>query len=446
MFIFPWSNLHELNLDWILAQVKKFADLVPPMSSAVETVESLSDDVEQAVEDAATALEDANEAIQTAEEAKEIAEQAAQGTIADGAVTTPKLADEAVTTAKIDDDAVTTEKIDDDAVTTAKIDDGAVTTAKIANGAVTENKLSAEFLNRFYSIAQNRLHNKKIAIYGDSWAASYHGSLGAEFISDFVGQEVNVKADPGGTMARVFTNAWDSYNADIYIICAGLNDMTSDTTIANYISAINTWLTAIRAVNASAEIYFVTPPLIRAAVTHQNLYPLELYRIVLWRLSAIKGFNVINSLKWVNITLENDLTHPVTTDAPLIASYILASLANYGDEETHIHDYSTINSILPDGQLEYFCDGGNLYLRTQYFDQTYTSGSQVVISLPTGSGADIKPFSNTIMSGDVRPVFVSHTTNADTILFSRQPQEGVTSIYSHGAIFPVTLAGTLFTT
>ena len=199
-FFFPFSTLHELNLDWILEQVKKFSELIPPMETAVDDVEALSADVQQAVEDAQQALEDAGEALETAEEAKDIAEQAAQGTIADGAVTTAKLADGAVTMAKIEDGAVTgnkiasatiqtgnlsegcvtsnkildgtiatvdiadgavtTAKLADDAVTAAKIEDGAVGTAalaagavanaKIADGAITETKIASEFKNDIF--------------------------------------------------------------------------------------------------------------------------------------------------------------------------------------------------------------------------------------------------------------------------------------------------------
>ena len=65
MFKFPYTNLHELNLDWILEKVKHFAELVPPMETAVEDVQSLQSDVEQAVEDANQALEDAGQALET---------------------------------------------------------------------------------------------------------------------------------------------------------------------------------------------------------------------------------------------------------------------------------------------------------------------------------------------------------------------------------------------
>lgn len=116
-FQFPFSNLHELNLDWILSKVK----------TLVDNNEEFNDKADYAV--------------QTADEAKTIAEQAAEASIADGAVTTPKLADGAVTTVKIADSAVTTAKLNDDAVTTAKLADGAVTTVKLADGAVTGNKI-----------------------------------------------------------------------------------------------------------------------------------------------------------------------------------------------------------------------------------------------------------------------------------------------------------------
>ena len=70
MFKFPYTNLHELNLDWILSVVK----------DAVEIFKNGEADIQHAVE--------------TSEQALETAEEAAQGVVADGAVTIPKLNDD----------------------------------------------------------------------------------------------------------------------------------------------------------------------------------------------------------------------------------------------------------------------------------------------------------------------------------------------------------------
>jgi hypothetical protein len=67
MFGFPWSNFHELNLDWILSVVKE----------AKEIFVKGEGDIKHAVE--------------TADQALETAEQAAAGVIADGAVKIPKI-------------------------------------------------------------------------------------------------------------------------------------------------------------------------------------------------------------------------------------------------------------------------------------------------------------------------------------------------------------------
>lgn len=191
MFKFPYTNLHEINLDWILEKVKKFAELIPPMETAVDDVQTALDDATEAVNKAEQALEDAEEALSTAQEAKDIAEQAAQGTIADGAVTTDKLANGAVTSAKIATGAVTTTEIlngtilpedlasgtaianiangtingaklasqtitssylSDGAVINRVINDGAVTNVKIADNAVTKEKLSSTIKGLFNRI------------------------------------------------------------------------------------------------------------------------------------------------------------------------------------------------------------------------------------------------------------------------------------------------------
>ena len=171
MFLFPFTNFHELNLDWILSVVKKFSELVPPMETAVEDVQQALGDATEAVEKASEALTNANEAVETANEAKEIAEEAAQGVIADNAVTTPKLADGAVTTSKIADGAVTTPKIADGAVTSGKINSGAVTETKMADGAVTSGKIDSGAVTEAkiadYAVTEAKLSSsvrEKIAI------------------------------------------------------------------------------------------------------------------------------------------------------------------------------------------------------------------------------------------------------------------------------------------
>ena len=84
MFRFPFSNYQELNLDWILAKVKEFAELIPGMREVLDKSE---------------------QAITTANEAKEIAQQP---------VTTEKLAADAVTGDKIADGSITNAMLSSD--------------------------------------------------------------------------------------------------------------------------------------------------------------------------------------------------------------------------------------------------------------------------------------------------------------------------------------------
>ena len=108
MFIFPFSNFHELNLDWILSVVKEARDIWTTGEEKIDT------------------------AVQTAEEAKEIATQAAEAMVADNSVSTPKLQNGAVTTPKIADNAITGDKLADNSVSTAQINADAVTWEKLA--------------------------------------------------------------------------------------------------------------------------------------------------------------------------------------------------------------------------------------------------------------------------------------------------------------------------
>lgn len=114
---FPYTTLHEINLDWILEKVKEL------LSSNEEFNEK------------------ADTAVETANEAMELAEQAVAAVIPDGSITTVKLDDGAVTAAKLANDSVTASKIATGAVTALGLANNSVTEGKIVDGAVTAAKL-----------------------------------------------------------------------------------------------------------------------------------------------------------------------------------------------------------------------------------------------------------------------------------------------------------------
>lgn len=131
-FKFPFSTLHELNLDWILDIVK--------------TLKESNDEFN----------EKADYAVETADEAKTIAQQAAQAQIPDGSITQSKIANGAVGTDQIENNSITGNKlvvgtvttgyIADNAINTSKLADSAVNTINIANNAVTNDKILKEYI------------------------------------------------------------------------------------------------------------------------------------------------------------------------------------------------------------------------------------------------------------------------------------------------------------
>ena len=63
-FRFPFSNLHELGLDWILEQVKTFSELIPEMETSAEDIQHAQETADNANQAAAAAQETADEAIE----------------------------------------------------------------------------------------------------------------------------------------------------------------------------------------------------------------------------------------------------------------------------------------------------------------------------------------------------------------------------------------------
>lgn len=112
MFNFPWTNFHELNLDWILSVVKEAKEVFDNGRYAIDY------------------------AVSTADEAKEIATQAAEATIADNSISTAKIQDGAVTHAKLANNSVTTENIVDRTITGTDIAENTITNYNIENGSL----------------------------------------------------------------------------------------------------------------------------------------------------------------------------------------------------------------------------------------------------------------------------------------------------------------------
>ena len=228
-----------------------------------------------------------------------------------------------------------------------------------------------------------RLLGKQIAIYGDSWATDTYGSLGASYLTALTGKTVHVSASGMQTMKQTYDNLWDSFNADIYIIQAGLNDKVQNVGATEFIKAVKDFVSAIRTVNANAEIYFITPQMTHVANQYQNCFPNEFYRIILWRLSGIYNFSCINSLKWQDVKLLSDNTHPTAVSIPLIANHIINALENYGDEETHDTEFSNLGRA--DNQLLFYCEGGIFFFLTQSVNVEATTANYIELAFNIGT-------------------------------------------------------------
>ena len=215
MFRFPFSNYQELNLDWILAKVKEFAELVPGMREVLDKSEQ--------------ALADATEAVETANEAKEIAEQAVQGIvgpnsvnsaaiqagavtrekIAAGAVDSSRLSENAVYSINIADGEIVSNKIRAGAVTTAKIADGSINTTKIADAQVTTAKL-ADGAVTAHKIAPGAIPQATIADGSVTTAKLADGAVTAAKIAS--GAVSTAKIESGAVTSEKLAN--DSVNGD----------------------------------------------------------------------------------------------------------------------------------------------------------------------------------------------------------------------------------------
>ena len=196
--------------------------------------------------------------------------------------------------------------------------------------------------------------------------------MGASYIETITGETVHSVGIGSATMAGVLSNGWDSYNADIYIISAGINDASLGTGATSFTNAVKGFVTAIKAINPNAEIYFVTPPAIHQPNQYDDFkFPIEFYRIGLWELAPFNGFHVINSLKWNDIVYSSDKVHPALESADQIGKYIVSALLTYGDSASHTVEYSKLGRS--DGTIYLEANNGVLSINVVNLRATATS-------------------------------------------------------------------------
>ena len=186
--LFPYSDLHSLNLDWILNKMKEtaaqaakaIADSASALAQVIEAktaaqdaqtaaqnAQSAANNAQTAADNAATSAENAVSVAQAAKSAAQTAQNTADAakSAAQTAQNTAQTAQSAAQTAQsaaqtaqsaagdalsrfpvkredIADFAINSKKLADNSVGVDKIVDQAITTPKIANGAVTNQKMS----------------------------------------------------------------------------------------------------------------------------------------------------------------------------------------------------------------------------------------------------------------------------------------------------------------
>ena len=212
------------------------------------------------------------------------------------------------------------------------------------------------------TLSYNRLWGKQIAIYGDSYSTSPRGDYWQVVLNALTGTTAHVSAQGSLSLPLIYSAKWDYYNADIYIIEAGLNDVTLNTPCDTFCNTIISFVNSIRTVNPNAEIYFITPPDIPDSIMHNYVYPVEFYRQCYWNMKNTYRFGVIDGLKWQGLKYSDNI-HPTNDTLPLIGKYIFESLTTFGDGISFRNDYSKVGR--DNVQILLMMENGIPYLYTQ---------------------------------------------------------------------------------
>lgn len=393
---FPYTNLHNLNLDWIVKTILQLKDEVERIGSGkIVVADPIQWDISKQYEQFTIVMDNNNAylSIQPVPLGIQISNTDYWSKIFD----LSQIFDDLKDAISFNDDGnSTTSSVNRSTgslvwlndklhIVLTDINQGAdYTESNVAETSIEEiisniaqqittlaNNTSAHFLTLENTVADkisNRLKGKKIAIYGDSWTTPTWGTPWINRLQTLSqAAEVHAIGIPSASLAQILSGGWDSYNADIYIIEGGLNDVGLNTGATDFMDAISDFVAAIKLVNPAAEIYFIAPPRIdRNDFLYKRLPP-EFYRTCYWRLAPRYKYHVINGLKWTDVVYA-DGVHPTAASAPIIGDYIFESLQNFGDGETHTKEYCTMTRQTTDILFE--MEGGLPFL---VFQQTVFS-------------------------------------------------------------------------
>lgn len=240
---------------------------------------------------------------------------------------------------------------------------------------VNENSTSITNINNQLKPYKN-LYGKQIAIYGDSWCDSgnpYHAWI--DVLNDATGTTAHVVAAGGYTMAQI-NDSFDNYNADIYIIEGGINDCVKLTPLQTFSDAILGIINKIRAVNANAEIFAITPASQLSPVNLGEGYyyeiPFETYRQVIWHNAQVGHIKVISGNKSTNFAIytQADGLHPTpnANNLKLVGQWVLDGIMRDGDER----DYNAYERCGVSTGFITWQDGAKLNYSTT--NKAFTSG------------------------------------------------------------------------
>lgn len=323
MFNFPWSNFHELNLDWILSVVKE----------AKEVFDNGRDDIDYAVE--------------TADEAMTIATQAAEAQIADNSISTAKLQNEAVTTDKIADGATTADKLSDDLKAWLYIPRRYVFIGD-SYGAQSDN-----WINNIISLLGLTISDNAFKI----------ASASAGFIGD-----PNLSGDYSWLtlLQNNATNITNHNTITDIIVCGGANDRTYSE--AQLLTAMTAFKTYVNTTFPNARIH-----LGMIARTKNSAWVTSLYELTpKYRTNAAKcGFKFIENshMLWAGLNNFKDYVHPNANASSCIAkgiaNYILTGYcAPYAVNEQITGSVTGFLSSATEvtTTLTQICDSGNYYI------------------------------------------------------------------------------------